>query len=383
MLSHLKRRLGVFTAIAVMAALVPALATSTVSAAVALAPTAADSGAEYSACPTGSAPAAGFTDTTSTDVDCIKMFGITTGKTATTYDPTGTISRQDMARYIHRMFTATGLAAAGAVALPAFTDTAHVTADGLAAINALASHGITTGTTTTTFSPDDNVTRAQMAAFLQRFAALVKDHAGTALARATAQTQSGSYNYADLANTTFEEMESVIWLYNLGVLGTCVVDSLGQCGGTTGGTTYRPADDITRAEMATMLTNLLNHTNARPAGVTVQASSAGSTLAVSTVSTLISVRGADNSASNNVSVDQFHQLHNDAAGVAAQVAFHAVLGTCTTTGGLLKTLGGTICIIDAEVFINLYPIIHPIKAKGVIFLGTNGKSKEKTQENKK
>jgi len=164
------------------------------------------------ACPGDSATPAGFTDHSSTDVDCIKMFGITTGKTATTYDPTGTISRQDMARYIHRMFTATGLAAAGATVVPTFTDTAHVTADGLAAINALASHGITTGTTATTFSPDDNVTRAQMAAFLQRFAALVKDHAGVAIARATAQTESGSYNYADLANTTFEEMESVIWL---------------------------------------------------------------------------------------------------------------------------------------------------------------------------
>jgi len=44
----------------------------------------------------------------------------------------------------------------------------------------------------------------------------------------------------------------------------------------------------------------------------------------------------------------FHQLHNDTAGVAAQVAFHAVLGTCTATGGLLNTLGGTQCIIDAS-----------------------------------
>ena len=42
----------------------------------------------YKACPAGSASAAGFTDTTSTDVDCIKMFGITQGKgDGTTYDP--------------------------------------------------------------------------------------------------------------------------------------------------------------------------------------------------------------------------------------------------------------------------------------------------------
>ena len=297
------------------------------------------------ACPGDSAPAAGFTDTTSTDVDCIKMFGITTGKTATTYDPTGTISRQDMARYIHRMFTATGLAAAGTTAVPVFTDTAHVAADGLAAIAALASHGITLGTTATTFSPDDNVTRAQMATFLKRVGALVKDHAGGAI---TANATSGTYNYADIGTLTYEEMESVIILFNLGALGTCVVDALGKCDGTTGGTTYRPYDNITRAEMATMLTNLLNHTNARPAGVTIQASSAAPTVAIGTVSTLISVRGADHSASANVLVDMFHQLHNDTAGVAAQVPFHAVLGTCTATGGLLKTLGGTLCLVDAS-----------------------------------
>ena len=64
------------------------------------------------ACPGTSAPAAGFTDTTSTNVDCIAMFGITTGTTATTYEPSGTIPRWQMALFIHRMFVPTGVAAA-------------------------------------------------------------------------------------------------------------------------------------------------------------------------------------------------------------------------------------------------------------------------------
>ena len=352
MLTNLKRRSALLITLAVVCATV-SLVPQTAGAAASVVPNAGTSASvdphtapsapeHMKACPGDSASAAGFTDTTSTDVDCIKMFGITTGKTATTYDPAGTISRQDMARYIHRMFTATGLAAAGTTAVPAFTDTAHVTADGLAAITALASHGITTGTTATTFSPDDNVTRAQMAAFLQRFAALVKDHAGASL---TSNKATGTYNYADLSNVTYEEMESVIYLYNLGVLGTCVVDSLGKCDGTTGGTTYRPADNITRAEMATMLVNLLNHTNARPAGVTIQASSASSTAAVGAVTTLISVRGTDHSASSNVLVDEFHQLHNDAAGVAAQAPFVTTLGSCTAA--VTKTLGTTLCTVDS------------------------------------
>ena len=181
MLTNFRKRTALLLSLAVVCASV-ALVPSTASAAaskVANAGTTADpytapaSTTAMKACPGSSAAAAGFTDTTSTDVDCIKMFGITTGKTATTYDPSNTISRQDMARFIHRMFVPTGMAAAGLTAVPTFTDTAHVTADGLAAISALASHGITTGTTTTTFSPDDNVTREQMALFLYRFAQIV------------------------------------------------------------------------------------------------------------------------------------------------------------------------------------------------------------------
>jgi hypothetical protein len=64
------------------------------------------------------------------------------------------------------------------------------------------------------------------------------------------------------------------------------------------------------------------------------------------VSTLISSRNADFSAEANVLVDEFYQLHNDAAGVAAQTPFHAVLGTCLAT--VTKTLGGTLCVIDAN-----------------------------------
>ena len=91
----------------------------------------------YQACPGDSAPAAGFSDTTSTDVDCIKMFGITQGTTATTYDPDGNIPRWQMALFIHRMFVPAGLAAAGTTAVPAFTDTSGLSAEINAAISAL------------------------------------------------------------------------------------------------------------------------------------------------------------------------------------------------------------------------------------------------------
>ena len=62
MFSNMKRRVGIISAIAVLAALVPALTASTASAAVSLTPVKPAASATYSACPTGSAPAAGFTE---------------------------------------------------------------------------------------------------------------------------------------------------------------------------------------------------------------------------------------------------------------------------------------------------------------------------------
>ncbi|SVD33759.1 uncharacterized protein METZ01_LOCUS386613, partial [marine metagenome] len=103
MLTNLKRRSALLLSLAVICsavALVPQQAGAVAMAPATLGDDVPNTYTYLKACPGTSAAAAGFTDTTSTDVDCIKMFGITTGKTATTYDPSGTISRQDMARYI-------------------------------------------------------------------------------------------------------------------------------------------------------------------------------------------------------------------------------------------------------------------------------------------
>ncbi len=348
MLTNTKRNLGLLLSVAMISA-VMALAPSTAGAAASIVPNLGTSAASdphtapadttaLKACPGDSAAAAGFTDTTSTDVDCIKMYNITQGKTATTYDPTGSISRQDMARFIHRMFVPAGVAAAGLTAVPAFTDIAHVDAGGTAAITALASHGITLGTSATEFSPDQNVTRAQMASFLDRFLKIAKTAAGGSIA---STITSGSYNYGDITGVTSEESEAIIRGYNLGLHGaSCTVDTLGQCAGSTA---YRPADDMTRAEMASMIVAALNHTNARPAGVSIQTTS--SNLVVGSVTVAINVRNADFSASPNTLVDEFYQLHNDA--ITAVAPFHAILGTCT---GTTKTRGNTLCVVDTGDF---------------------------------
>ena len=268
MFSTMKRRIGVFTAIAVMAALVPALSTSSVSAAPLTTAAEPTNSSTYSACPSSAGtPSAGFTDTTSTDVDCIASYGITTGVTATTYEPTASIPRWQMALYMTRTADVVGHTL-GTGADQGFTDIGGYSAAIQTAINQLAQLGVTLGTTATTYSPDDNVTREQMAMFVERLLGLTTvGPNGAAVSSASALTTIGTletqnaYNYTDIdgAGITFEGHEAIEELYNLGVPGHDKTV-----------TTFGPASSITRDEMATWLTNAMGHTNARPEGLTIE-----------------------------------------------------------------------------------------------------------------
>jgi len=268
MFSTMKRRLGVFTAIAVMAALVPALSASTASAAPL---TTAANGADpatYEACPASAGiPSAGMTDTTSTDVDCIAYYGITTGVTATTYEPSASVPRWQMALYLTRTADKTGHTL-GSGADQGFTDISGYSAAIQTAINQLKQLGVTTGTTATTYSPDDNVTREQMSMFLDRLLAKTAAGPGGVATLGTNplnvdRAAADLYNYTDIdtGSVTFEGHGSIEELYNLRVYGHDKTV-----------TTFNPSGDMTRADMATWLTNALAHTNLRPAGVVAQLS---------------------------------------------------------------------------------------------------------------
>ena len=355
MLTNLKRNLGLLLAVATLSA-VTALVPATVGATASVVPTAGSltdpnqapvNTASYSACPGSSAVAAGFTDTTSTDVDCIKMFGITQGATATTYEPAGTIPRWQMALFLSRMYTSMSLAA-GTGTFTAFTDISGYSTEIQTAINAIAASGITVGTATGVFSPADNVTREQMALFLYRMGQITKPYDSAVVTTRglwndtyATDVATGQYNYGDIASTSFEATEAIASLYNAGVTGeTCTSLTVTTCSRT-----YRPTDDTTRAEMASMVTAMLGHTNARPAGVSTQSSDSFAT--VGTKSTSISVRNADFTPSSNTLVDEFFQGHLDgttAVPIAARAPFTA-LGTCVTAN-LTKTQG-TLCTIDS------------------------------------
>jgi hypothetical protein len=348
MFSNFKKRLGVLTAIAVMAALVPALSVSTASAAPA---TAASGGhmdlaelATYSACPaSASVASAGFTDTTSTDVDCIAMYGITTGVTATTYEPASSVPRWQMALYLTRTASVAG-STLGSGADQGFTDISGYSAAIQTAINQLKQLGVTTGTTATTYSPDDNVTREQMAMFVERLLARTgvgvggeadADALGLTLYINSSDVGTGKYNYDDIDTgaVTFEGHNAINEIYALGITGDAKTVRA-----------FNPATNIDRATMATWLTNALGHTNTRPAGITMQGS-AYSGFDNTPVAIHVSNRDSAFVPIVGTVIDVFDWTN--AAAIGNTAAFSATTGKCNLTYTSMVGSSLTECTVDA------------------------------------
>ena len=282
----MKRRIAVISAVAVIAAVVPALTVSPATAAPATTAITAvtmpsvNDLAEYKACPASAdIPSAGFTDTTDADVDCLAYYGITSGTTATTYSPEDSVSRWQMALFLTRTLSKAGTTL-GTGADQGFTDISGLSAEIQTAINQIAQAGITVGKTATTFAPDDNVTRAEMALFIERMNTNISAGPGgtsdaerlTGVATtyinsncdaATGGECTGKYNYTDIDGgaVTVEAANAIKEIFTLGIH-----DGVSA-------TTYNPGSDMTRAAMATFLTAALNHSNLRPAGLTIQAAS--------------------------------------------------------------------------------------------------------------
>ncbi|MEM9465082.1 MAG: S8 family serine peptidase [Actinomycetota bacterium] len=108
------------------------------------------------------------------DVECLRMLGVTNGTSATTYSPSDVVTREQMAAFLGRLYREiTGEACA-----PSGSSFADVSVSSFAAtdVECLVSLGVTNGTSATTYSPGDVVTREQMAAFLGRlFRAITGD----------------------------------------------------------------------------------------------------------------------------------------------------------------------------------------------------------------
>lgn len=100
-------------------------------------------------------------------IEFISRIDITKGIGGGLYDPNGAVPRWQMALFLTRMVEAAGLPLPDG-ADQGFVDIGGSTVEAQLAINQLAQLGITKGTGPETFSPDDTVTREQMASFVAR-----------------------------------------------------------------------------------------------------------------------------------------------------------------------------------------------------------------------
>ena len=88
--------------------------------------------------------------------------GVTTGTTETTFSPDAVVSRAQVVTFLNRYDGSTASEGSNP-----FTD---VSSDAYyaGAVNWAVANNVTTGTTATTFSPDDDCTRAQIVTFMYR-----------------------------------------------------------------------------------------------------------------------------------------------------------------------------------------------------------------------
>ena len=198
------------------------------------------------------------------NINCIAHFGITRGTSETTYSPGAAVTREQMALFLIRLATRVGIAIPPTQDI-GFSDIGHLSSGSRAAINQLARLGITRGTTLTTYSPADAVTRGQMALFIQRLMDKMEPVGNeeqafgfTPADVVETPKRAVATPFTDLGELTIETIDAITRLYELGVV--------------TGisGTNYDPSADMTRATMADFMAAVLDHSNLRPAGLNIR-----------------------------------------------------------------------------------------------------------------
>jgi hypothetical protein len=237
----LTRRRGLFAKLTVVALVTSMLVIGAAPAGAAIDTTAS--------CPTNT-PSAGFTDiggfdaTTQRAINCLVMFGISQGTSATTFSPNGSVARWQMALFLTRQAVDHGIALPSG-ASQGFTDIGSFDAATQTAINQLKQLNITQGTSATTFEPNLIVTRWQMALFLIRLAAA----AGVTLPSGASQ------GFTDIGSLSTEAQTAINQAKQLGI-----ADGFSA-------TTFSPNTDTLRWQMALFLTRVLAVDNIFPSGI--------------------------------------------------------------------------------------------------------------------
>ena len=106
-------------------------------------------------------------------IDQVTQLSVSQGTGSGFFDPTGWVTRWQMALFITRELGAVGVALPDGSAQP-FNDITDLTPETQLAINQLAQLGVTLGTGQGDFDPDGLISREQMASFMARALAIVK-----------------------------------------------------------------------------------------------------------------------------------------------------------------------------------------------------------------
>ena len=285
----------------------------------------ADDLATYSACVGPATESAGFEDVPSGSVseaaiNCMAHYGIMPG-TSGKFSPRLEVTRREMALFLIRAAGPAG------IEIPRAADQGFDDIDGLPravreAINQLVDLGITQGTTGSTFSPDGIVTRRQMVQFLARFLDIAPVGEGGIYIN---DVDPDDDQFLDIEELPHGPYDAIRALFELGVTNG------------TSRTRFSPDRTVTRAQMAMFISRMLAHTNARPAGVTVQAAVTTVT-ADDTVDLVVSVRDEDHQPLADVLVDVF-------SAPTAREPFDSV-GRCSSR--VVAEFGDRRCVIDVS-----------------------------------
>ena len=271
---------------------------------------------------------AGFTDTgglgAEAAINCLAYYGVTTGKTADTFDPNSDVTRSQMALFLYRAAGLMGVDLMGGDMMVDYGDIADQGEDRQAAITALARNGILTGRSMG-FEPDAAITRAEMAVAIVNLldhtpgAPVHKNRAGLFILGDDAQTaMAPDDSFADAYAAVSQPVNNAISAaYELGVT-TGYDDGM-----------FRPSATVPRKNMASFITRAMAHSNLRPEGLTAQ-------VAAGTITA--SVRDANFAPVVNQAIDAFR------AAVAFESKAFKPDGTCSSRTFLVD--GATKCEID-------------------------------------
>ena len=219
-----------------------------------------------SACVGAAAADAGFTDVgessdeVQTAINCIAGYGVSLGTSEGVFSPSDTVLRVHMALFVHRAAGVAGVDFESDANDPVVTisDIGNWSDNVLDAIEALFAKGVIPTSfldDDNAFSPSEPITRAETAILLRNLVQVANpdlfDSAG-ALRGVSSLTR-----FSDVAATRYVT-DAISTSHELGIVTGVTSDS------------FAPDSLIDRGQMATSIARALDHTNARPAGLTVQ-----------------------------------------------------------------------------------------------------------------